>query len=218
MGAGANDRFRLTPVVAGLLAITVVSTVAAAAVMCALRVRSRRHRNQRHLQESCGTGAGSVTGRGAGGGGGAAVVAVCKQKVGDNDEYSAAAALDPDKNPDLIPPTKIIGESCLYEIRFCADQEEVCGSDKFRRNYIYCTTCIVLLYCSALGGSRGNNIGYRVVQQQPMGLNDEDDEDERMEATAESSDDERAGYPTFPVDGIVSRPSANSLRHVSLLA
>lgn len=62
------------------------------------------------------------------------------------------------------------------------------------------------------GGSR-NNIGYRVIQQQPMGLNDDDDGS--LEA-AESSDDERAGYPTLPVDGIGSRPSINSLRHVSL--
>jgi len=109
VGAGANDRFRLTPVVAGLLAITVVSTVAAAAVMCALRVRSRRHRNQRHTQDSCGTGTtGSVTGGGAGAGitataAATAAAAACKQKVGGT-EYS-----DPDKNPDLIPPTKIIG-------------------------------------------------------------------------------------------------------------
>jgi len=63
-----------------------------------------------------------------------------------------------------------------------------------------------------LGGSRGN-IGYRVVQQQPMmGLNDNDDEN--LDA-AESSDDERSGYPTLPVDGIGSRPSVSSLRHVS---
>lgn len=48
-----------------------------------------------------------------------------------------------------------------------------------------------------------------------MGLNDDDD-DENLEA-AESSDDERAGYPTLPVDGISSRPSVNSLRHVSHL-
>lgn len=70
----------------------------------------------------------------------------------------------------------------------------------------------------SLGGSRGN-IGYRVVQQQPTGLDDDDDDDggERPE-TAESSDDERAGYPTFPVDGVGSRPSVNSLRRVSLRA
>lgn len=61
------------------------------------------------------------------------------------------------------------------------------------------------------GGSRGN-IGYRVVQQLPMGLNDNDDENFEV---AESSDDERAGYPTFPVGSISSRPSVNSLRHVS---
>jgi len=104
VGAGGNDRFRLTPVVAGLLAITIVSAVAAAAVMCALRVRSRRHRNQRR-QDLCGAGTGSVMGGGIGGG--AAVIAVCKQKADDDDEEYAAAASDPDKNPDLIPPTKI---------------------------------------------------------------------------------------------------------------
>lgn len=103
VGADANNRFRLTPVVAGLLAITILSAVAAAAVMCALRVRSRRHRNQR-LQDACGTGTGSIMGGGVGGG--AAVITVCKQKV-DDDEYAAAAS-DPDKNPDLIPATKII--------------------------------------------------------------------------------------------------------------
>lgn len=67
--------------------------------------------------------------------------------------------------------------------------------------------------------SRGNNIGYRVVQQQPMGsMNDDDDDDDdgNLEAVGESSDDERSGYPTLPVDGIGSRPSVNSLRHVSL--
>ncbi|XP_060860305.1 uncharacterized protein LOC132937501 [Metopolophium dirhodum] len=165
VGAGGNDRFRLTPVVAGLLAITIVSAVAAAAVMCALRVRSRRHRNQRR-QDLCGAGTGSVMGGGIGGG--AAVIAVCKQKADDDDDEYAAAASDPDKNPDLIPPTKI------------------------------------------KSGSRGN-IGYRVVQQQPMmGLNDNDDEN--LDA-AESSDDERSGYPTLPVDGIGSRPSVSSLRH-----
>lgn len=64
------------------------------------------------------------------------------------------------------------------------------------------------------GGSRGN-IGYRVVQQQSMmGLNDDDDENLNAD---ESSDDERSGYPTLPVDGIGSRPSAGSLRHVSPL-
>lgn len=47
-----------------------------------------------------------------------------------------------------------------------------------------------------------------------MGLNDDDDENLN---TAESSDDERSGYPTLPVDGIGSRPSAGSLRHVSPL-
>lgn len=99
----ANDRFRLTPVVAGLLAITFVSAVVAAAVMCALHVRSRRHRNHRH-QDSRGTGTGSLIGGGVGGG--TAVIAVCKQKVND-DDYAAAATSDPDKNPDLIPPTKI---------------------------------------------------------------------------------------------------------------
>uniref|UniRef100_A0A2H8TFI4 Nephrin n=1 Tax=Melanaphis sacchari TaxID=742174 RepID=A0A2H8TFI4_9HEMI len=164
VGAGGNDHFRLTPVVAGLLAVTIVSAVAAAAVMCALRVRSRRHRNQRR-QDLCGAGTGSIMGGGVGGG--AAVIAVCKQKTDDDDdEYTAA--LDPDKNPDLIPPTKI------------------------------------------KSGSRGN-IGYRVVQQQSMmGLNDDDDENLNA---AESSDDERSGYPTLPVDGIGSRPSASSLRH-----
>lgn len=104
VGAGANDRFRLTPVVAGLLAITFMSAVAAAAVMCALRVRSRRHRrSQRRQNLTGGTGTGSVMGGGVGGG--AAVIAVCKQKT-DNGEYAAAAS-DPDQNPDLIPPTKI---------------------------------------------------------------------------------------------------------------
>jgi len=44
---------------------------------------------------------------GGGVGGGAAVIAVCKQKADDDDDEYAAAALDPDKNPDLIPPTKI---------------------------------------------------------------------------------------------------------------
>lgn len=66
------------------------------------------------------------------------------------------------------------------------------------------------------GGSRAN-IGYRVVQQQPMmGLNNDHD-DKNLEA-ADSSDDERAGYPTLPADGgiIGSRPSVNSLRHVSI--
>lgn len=104
MGAGGNDHFRLTPVVAGLLAVTIVSAVAAAAVMCALRVRSRRHRNQRR-QDLCGAGTGSIMGGGVGGG--AAVIAVCKQKADDDDDEYVAAALDPDKNPDLIPPTKI---------------------------------------------------------------------------------------------------------------
>jgi len=47
-----------------------------------------------------------------------------------------------------------------------------------------------------------------------MGLNDDDDENLNA---AESSDDERSGYPTLPVDGIGSRPSAGSLRHVSPL-
>jgi len=48
-----------------------------------------------------------------------------------------------------------------------------------------------------------------------MGLNDDiADGDEHLDE-AESSDDERAGYPTFPVDGIGSRPSVSSLRHVS---
>lgn len=47
-----------------------------------------------------------------------------------------------------------------------------------------------------------------------MGLNDDDDEN--LDA-AESSDDERSGYPTLPVDGIGSRPSVSSLRHVSSL-
>lgn len=55
-------------------------------------------------------------------------------------------------------------------------------------------------------------MGYRVVQQQSLGLND--DEGDNPD-DAESSDDERAGYPTLPVDGIGSRPSVNSLRHVS---
>lgn len=56
-----------------------------------------------------------------------------------------------------------------------------------------------------------------MVQQQPTGLDDDDGggDDERLE-TAESSDDERAGYPTFPADGVGSRPSVNSLRRVSL--
>lgn len=103
VGAGANDRFRLTPVVAGLLAITFMSAVAAGAVMCALRVRSRRHRNHRRQDLTDGAGTGSVMGGGVGGG--AAVIAVCKQKT-DDDEYAAAAS-DPDQNPDLIPPTKI---------------------------------------------------------------------------------------------------------------
>lgn len=104
---GTDDRFRLTPIVAGLLAITVLSAVAAAAVMCALRVRSRRHRNH---QDSCGIGTGSLI-VGGGGGGGTAVIAVCKQKA--NDGNYAAAASDPDKNPDLIPPTKIKSEYLL---------------------------------------------------------------------------------------------------------
>lgn len=47
-----------------------------------------------------------------------------------------------------------------------------------------------------------------------MGLND--DNDENLDA-AESSDDERSGYPTLPVDGIGLRPSVSSLRHVSPL-
>lgn len=51
------------------------------------------------------------------------------------------------------------------------------------------------------------------MQQLPMGLNDDDD-DGNLEI-AESSDDERAGYPTLPVEGISTRPSVNSLRHVS---
>ncbi|XP_025417722.1 nephrin-like [Sipha flava] len=166
VGNGANNRLHVTPVVAGLLAVTAVSAVVAGVVMCALRVRSRRHTDQRRVDVHGGMGTGSIMGGGAGGG--AAVIAVCKQKA-DGDDY-AAAALDPDKNPDLIPPTKV------------------------------------------KGGSRGN-IGYRVVQQLPMGLND-DDNDENLEA-AESSDDERAGYPTLPVDGISSRPSVNSLRHAA---
>lgn len=48
-----------------------------------------------------------------------------------------------------------------------------------------------------------------------MGLNDNDDEN--LDA-AESSDDERSGYPTLPVDGIGLRPSVSSLRHVSSLS
>lgn len=106
--AGANERFRVTPVVAGLLAITIVSAVAAAAVMCALRVRSRRHRDMRQ-QDAFGARTGSIMGGGVGGG--AAVIAVCKQKTND-DDYTAAA-LDPDKNPDLIPPTKF-KSTCTY--------------------------------------------------------------------------------------------------------
>jgi len=72
---------------------------------------------------------------------------------------------------------------------------------------------ITIIYIINLGGSRGN-IGYRVVQQSMMGLNDDDDEN--LDA-AESSDDERSGYPILPVDGIGSRPSVSSLRHVSSL-
>lgn len=104
-GNDANDRLHVTPVVAGLLAITAVSAVIAAAVMCALRVRSRRHLNQR-CADVRGIGTGSIMGGGVAGG--AAVIAVCKQKADGNDY--AAAASDPDKNPDLIPPTKVKGE------------------------------------------------------------------------------------------------------------
>lgn len=73
-------------------------------------------------------------------------------------------------------------------------------------------TNLYIYFFFSQGGSRGN-IGYRVVQQQPMALNDDDD-DENLEAL-ESSDDERAGYPTLPAEGLGSRPSINSLRHVS---
>ncbi|VVC44609.1 Hypothetical protein CINCED_3A001155 [Cinara cedri] len=167
----ANDRFRLTPVVAGLFAVTIMSAIAAAGIMCALRVRSRRHGNQRRQDSTGGAGTGSAMSGGVGGG--TAVVAVCKQKT-DDAEY-AAAALDPDQNPDLIPPTK------------------------------------------SKSGTRVN-IGYRVIQQQPMILNDDDDDndDKNLEA-AESSDDERAGYPTLPVDGgiIGSRPVVNTLRRAA---
>lgn len=76
---------------------------------------------------------------------------------------------------------------------------------------IDCAIYVIVFYNEFPGGSR-NNIGYRVVQQQPLGLNDEDDENLGI---AESSDDERAGYPTLPADGMDSRPSVNSLRHVS---
>lgn len=61
------------------------------------------------------------------------------------------------------------------------------------------------------GGGR-SNIGYRVVQQQAMALSGVNEMDD-----FETSEDERAvGYPTLPVDGLGSRPSINSLRHVSV--
>lgn len=63
--------------------------------------------------------------------------------------------------------------------------------------------------------SRSNNIGYRVVQQQPMELMNDDYDNENLEAVGESSDDERSGYPILSMDGIGSRPSINSLKHVS---
>jgi hypothetical protein len=120
VGNGANNRLHVTPVVAGLLAVTAVSAVVAGVVMCALRVRSRRHTDQRRVDVHGGMGTGSIMGGGAGGG--AAVIAVCKQKA-DGDDY-AAAALDPDKNPDLIPPTKVKGECATRTRRLPSRREE----------------------------------------------------------------------------------------------
>lgn len=120
VGNNVNDRLRVTPVVAGLLAITILSAMAAAAVMCALRVRSRRHTNQRR-QDMCGIGTGSIMGGGVGGG--AAVIAVCKQKT-DEDDYAAAAS-DPDKNPDLIPPTKVKSK-CATVFFFFGTESRCC--------------------------------------------------------------------------------------------
>lgn len=56
---------------------------------------------------------------GGGVGGGTAVITVCKQKV-DDDEFAAAAS-DPDKNPDLIPATKIKSTAilCRTNINMC---------------------------------------------------------------------------------------------------
>jgi len=141
VGAGGNDRFRLTPVVAGLLAITIVSAVAAAAVMCALRVRSQRHRNQRR-QDLCGAGTGSVMGGGIGGG--AAVIAVCKQKADDDDEDYAAATSDPDKNPDLIPPTKI--------------------KSAFNGRIVFILSITVVTHLLICVGNRPSYINYRLVR------------------------------------------------------
>ncbi|XP_050444073.1 nephrin-like isoform X2 [Adelges cooleyi] len=96
-GVGAGNRLRLTPIVATLVGITIVAAAIAAVVMCALRMRSHRDRIRRR-QELCGDN-GCIVGTG----GGSAAIAVGKQKVDGNN----AAALDSDKNPDIIPPTKI---------------------------------------------------------------------------------------------------------------
>lgn len=132
VGNNVNDRLRVTPVVAGLLAITILSAVAAAAVMCALRVRSRRHTNQRR-QDMCGIGTGSIMGSGVGGG--AAVIAVCKQKT-DEDDYAAAAS-DPDKNPDLIPPTKVKSK-CATVFFFLAPKVDAAIDYVAESDYLFC--------------------------------------------------------------------------------
>ncbi|XP_050530866.1 nephrin [Daktulosphaira vitifoliae] len=156
-GIGTGKRFRLTPIVATLIGITIVAAAIASVVMCAIRMRSYRHSIQRR-QNLCGNNGCILDGNG-----GSAVIAVCKQKS----DKKISASLDPDKNPDLIPPTK----------------------NK---------------------SSNRNNIGYQVVQQQTntnMDINDE-------ELEAETSDDDRCGYPTTQVDGGTSRQSISSLRHV----